>query len=254
MNELTNVFQYGATDIRTIVKNEKIWFVAKDVCEVLEIKNSRDALARLDSDEKSDVGLTDAIGRLQNTALVNEPGLYSLILGSRKPEAKQFKRWITHEVIPSIRKHGAYMTEQTIEKALTSPDFLIQLATQLKEEQQKRIDAETTIEKQKHLVLFAETCMSSQDSILVRELAKLASDEGVKIGEKRLYNKLREWGLVIKGRTEPTQRGVEAGYFEVIQRAIQTPSGARTQRTMKVTPKGQIHIIEKLKKDEVKVS
>ncbi|WP_026676742.1 phage antirepressor [Fictibacillus gelatini] len=248
MNELQKVFNYGSAQVRTVIKNNEPWFVAKDVTEVLEIKNSRDALSRLDIDEK-DVALTDTPGGKQEMTIINESGLYSLILGSRKPEAKQFKRWITHEVIPSIRKHGAYMTPETIEKALLNPDVLIDLATRLKDEQQKRAAAEKTIEEQKPLVMFAETCMASSDSILVRELAKLASDEGIKIGEKRLYKKLREWGFILKDRTEPTQRGIEAGYFEVIQRAFQTPYGSKINRTTKVTPKGQVYIIERLKKE-----
>lgn len=247
MNELQKIFEYEGNQIRTVVKDDEPWFVATDVCDVLGIRNPTDSLQRLDEDERSRFNL----GRQGEANIVNEPGLYTLILGSRKPEAKQFKRWITHTVIPDIRKHGAYMTEQTLEKALTSPDFLIELATKLKDEQQKRIEAEKLIESQKPLVTFAETCMTSSDSILVRELAKLASDEGITIGEKRLYKKLRDWGLIIKGRTEPTQRGIDAGYFEVIQRATQTPYGTKTHRTTKVTPRGQIFIVEKLKREKL---
>lgn len=248
MNELQKVFNYGSQEIKTIIKNDEAWFVAKDVCDILEHSQVSKAVDRLDDDEKL-LGTLFLSGQNRQTWLVNESGLYELILTSRKPEAKQFKRWIKHEVLPSIRKHGAYMTNETLEKALTSPDFLIRLATELKEEQQKRLEAEQTIEEQKPLVMFAETCMASSDSILVRELAKLASDEGIVIGEKRLYKKLRDWGLILKDRTEPTQRGIEAGYFEVIQRAVQTPYGSKTHRTTKVTPKGQIFIIEKLKKE-----
>src|SRR5690606_22512548 len=148
---------------------------------------------------------------------VNEPGLYGLILGSRKKEAREFKRWVKHEVLPSIRKHGAYMTPETIEKTLTDPDYLIKLATRLKEEQTARIAAENKLDEQRPLVDFAETCMDSQRNMLVREVAKLASKDGVMIGEKRLYHKLREWGHVVKDGTEPTQRGMELGIFEVIK-------------------------------------
>ncbi|WP_331281356.1 BRO-N domain-containing protein [Paenibacillus sp. FSL R5-0345] len=108
MNQLQR-FMYSNQEVRSTIIDGQPWFVAKDVCDVLEISNNRDALNRLDEDEK-DVVSTDTLGGMQNVSVVNEPGLYSLILGSRKPEAKQFKRWITHEVIPSIRKHGAYMT------------------------------------------------------------------------------------------------------------------------------------------------
>jgi prophage antirepressor-like protein len=112
MNELTNVFQYGGNDLRTVIKDGEPWFVAKDVCEILEIKNSRDALYRLDEDEK-DVALTDTLSGQQTMNIVNEYGLYNLILTSRKQEAKQFKRWITHEVLPSIRKTGQYVKPLT---------------------------------------------------------------------------------------------------------------------------------------------
>lgn len=123
--------------VRTLEYNNEIYFVASDICKCLDIKNTTQAVQRLDEDEKSmfNIGLSGG-----ETNLVNEYGLYNLILVSRKKEAKAFKRWITHEVIPTIRKHGAYMTGETLEQALTSPDFLIQLATKLKEEQEKNLN------------------------------------------------------------------------------------------------------------------
>src|SRR5690606_14287070 len=147
MNQLTKFF--NGKELRVIEKDNDIWFVAKDVCDILEIKNPSDALKRLDGDERARFNL----GRQGETNVVNEYGLYSLVLGSRKPEAKEFKRWITHEVIPSIRKHGAYMTPETIEKVLSDPDTIIQLATTLKEERAKRMQAEALIEKQRPKVL-----------------------------------------------------------------------------------------------------
>lgn len=107
MNPLQRVFNYQGQQVRTVVKDGEPWFVAKDVCTILDISDTRRAVERLDEDERSLTPLTDSIGRSQPVYIVNEPGLYSLILGSRKPEAKQFKRWITHEVIPSIRKTGS---------------------------------------------------------------------------------------------------------------------------------------------------
>lgn len=245
MNDL-QTFDYHDKAIRTIIKNDEPWFVARDVCSILDINISQ--TRRLDDDEK-ELRPTQTPGGSQQLLWVNEPGLYSLIIGSNKPEAKQFKRWITHEVIPSVRKHGAYMTPETIEKVILNPDFIINLAGRLKEEQQKRIEAESIIEKQEPLVLFAKTCASSKDTILIRELAKLVSDEGINIGQNRLYEKLREWGYIIKGRTEPTQRAMDLKYFDVSQRVIQSPFGAKIKRTTKVTPKGQIKIIERLKKE-----
>ncbi|MDI3411664.1 BRO family protein [Bacillus sonorensis] len=124
MNQFEKVFNYKGNNVRTLTKDCEIWFVAKDVCDVLEIKNSRDAVSRLDDDEKNTVVLTDGIGN-PNKTIVNEPGLYTLILGSRKPEAKMFKRWITHEVLPSIRMNGMYVADDaTREQKLFNYDIL----------------------------------------------------------------------------------------------------------------------------------
>lgn len=128
--------QFG--EIRTVMKDGEPWFVAADVCRVLEIQNTTQALGRLDEDERSMLN----IGRQGEASIVNEPGLYTLVLGSRKQEAKAFKRWITHEVIPTIRKHGAYMTPEKLEEALLNPDTVIKLAHQLKQERKLRQQAE----------------------------------------------------------------------------------------------------------------
>ncbi|MDY7044393.1 BRO family protein [Virgibacillus sp. M23] len=243
MNQLTKMFE--GQQLRIIEQNNEPWFVAKDVCNILEIKNPTDALKRLDEDERSRFNL----GRQGYANAVNEFGLYSLVLGSRKEEAKQFKRWITHEVIPSIRKHGAYATPQTIENIISDPEFGIQLLTNLKEEQEKRIAAEETIQKQKPLVTFAETCMTSEKSLLVRELAKLCTKQGIATGEKRLWQTLRDWKLVFKNKNEPYQEYVDRGYFEISQGVKETQKGAFTWLTMRVKPKGQAYIINRLKKE-----
>lgn len=246
MNQLQKVFNYQGNQLRTVVIDNEPWFVAKDVCEILEIKNPTDALKRLDSDERSRFNL----GRQGETNIVNEPGLYTLILGSRKPEAKQFKRWITHEVIPSIRKHGAYMTPEKIEEVLTDPDTIIKLATTLKEERQKRLEAEKTIEQQKPKVLFANAVETSESSVLVGELAKILRQNGIDIGQNRLFRWLRENGYLIRQRGEnynlPTQYSMDLGLFEIKKRTINNPDGSvRVTRTPKVTGKGQIYFVNK---------
>ena len=124
-------------NIRILIDNDEIWFVAIDVCKCLEINNSRQAILKLDTDEKKSLYIENSGAGNPNKTIINEAGLYNLILSSRKPEAKEFKRWITHEVIPSIRKYGAYMTPETIEKVLYNPEFIINLASQLKAEQEK---------------------------------------------------------------------------------------------------------------------
>ena len=122
--------------IRTITIDGEPWFVAVDVCKALQIANSRDALTRIDDDEKG-VVLTDTLGGKQEVTIVNEPGLYTLVLSSRKPEAKAFKRWITHEVIPAIRKYGGYMTKSLLEQVLENPNLIYEFARRMLEEQQK---------------------------------------------------------------------------------------------------------------------
>lgn len=240
------VFNFQRNNIRVIDQNNEPWFVAKDVCDVLEIKNTSDALKRLDNDERARFNL----GRQGETNTINEYGLYSLVLASRKPEAKRFKRWVTHEVIPSIRKHGTYMTPDTIEKVLTDPDTIIKIATQLKEEQAKRMAAEAQVEKQKPKVLFASAVEASETSILIGQLAKIITQNGVKIGQNRLFEWLRDNGYLGKKGAhynEPTQYSMERGWFEVTERTFNNPDGSiRVTRTTKVTGKGQVYFINKL--------
>ncbi|PHE75178.1 phage antirepressor Ant [Bacillus wiedmannii] len=251
MNQLQvfNNEEFG--QVRTVVKGEDVWFVAKDVCDVLEIVNATRSLSRLDEDELHSMKVTDSLGRPQDTNVINESGLYSLIMTSRKPQAKAFKRWVTSEVLPSIRKHGAYMTDQVLEQAVTNPDFAIGLLNKLKEEKEKLAAAQQQIVQQQPLVTFAEACMQSDKSLKVSEVAKLAAKHNIKIGQRQLFAKLREWNLLFKRSTEPTQAAVEKGYFEIAQGVKQKPSGEPfTWTTTYVTPKGQAYIIDRLKKEQ----
>lgn len=158
------------------------WFVLKDCMSILDLGNPTETVKMFDDDEFSTTEVIDSIGRRQQAYIISEPGLYRLVMRSRKPEAKEFQRWVTHEVLPSIRKHGAYMTQQTLDKALTSPDFLIQLATKLKEEQEKVKELEP---KAQALDDFTNV----EDRLLVRDAAKVLSNAGTPIKEKQL----REW-------------------------------------------------------------
>ena len=235
-------------EVRVVELNKEPWFVATDICKALDIKNVTQAINRLDEDERSMFN----IGRQGETNIVNEYGLYNLILSSRKPEAKKFKRWITHEVIPSIRKHGAYMTPEKIEEVLMNPDTIIQLATALKEEQQRRLQAERQIEEQKPKVLFAEAWEVSEHSILVGEMAKLLARNGLEnMGQNRLFKWLRANGYLHKSGQQynlPTQKSIELGIIEVKTRTIANPDGSvRVTKTPKVTVKGQIYFLEKFK-------
>lgn len=253
MNQLQVFNNQEFGQVRTMTIDGSPWFVAKDVCKCLDINNSRQALARLDSDEKNSVILNDGTPGNPEKGIVNEYGLYSLVLSSRKPSAKAFKRWITHEVIPAIRKHGAYMTDETLEQALTSPDFLIRLATELKTEQEARRLAEQKIEADKPKVLFADSVAASHGSILVGELAKLLNQNGIDIGQNRLFNWLRENGYLIcrKGTdyNMPTQRSMEMQLFNIKETAITHSDGhVSISKTVKVTGKGQVYFVNKFLK------
>lgn len=239
MNNEIQQFDFKGAVLRTLTdENGEPWFVAKDVCEILEISNPSDALKRLDDDERSRFNL----GRQGETNIVNEAGLYSLVLGSRKPEAHEFKRWVTHEVLPSIRKHGAYMTQQTLDKALTSPDFLIQLATKLKEEQEKVKELEPKAR-------FADAVAASDGTCLVGELAKMLRQNGLDIGQNRLFAQLREDGYLGKtgsNRNVPTQKAMDLGLFRIKETAITHSDGHVTiNRTAKVTGKGQTYFVDR---------
>ena len=232
-------------EVRTVEINGEPWFVANDICYALDLTNTTMAMSRLDEDERTKFNL----GRQGEANVVNEFGLYNLVLASRKPEAKQFKRWITHDVIPTIRRHGAYMTDGIIERTLQDPDYLIQLATTLKEERAKRQLAEAENYKNKPMVLFAESVQASDNSCLIGELAKIISQNGISIGQNRLFEWLRENGYLIKGgerRNQPTQYSMELGLMEIKKRTIDNPDGSiRVTVTTKVTGKGQIYFINK---------
>lgn len=188
MNNEIQRFEFKGASLRALTDEAgEPWFVAKDVCDILGMSNPSMAVTALDKDEVAQIDPKDYLGSEnrsnQAVNIVSEPGLYKLIMRSRKPEAKEFQRWVTHEVLPAIRKHGAYMTQQTLDKALTSPDFLIQLATKLKEEQEKVKELEP---KAKALDDFT----NIPDALLVRDAAKLLSnDSNIQIGE----HELRQW-------------------------------------------------------------
>lgn len=251
MNEL-KVFenpQFGS--IRTVMKGNEPWFVAADVCRVLGHSNSRMALERLDEDEKG-VSSIYTPGGEQEMSIVNEPGLYSLVLGSRKPEARSFKRWITHEVIPAIRKHGLYATADTVERMLADPDVAIQLLQQIKQEREQRRLLESRMEQDKPKVLFAESVECSSSEILVGELAKILKQNGMNIGQNRLYERLRKDGYLINRQGSdynmPTQRSMEMGLFRIKESCFTHPDGhISVTKTTKVTGKGQIYFVNKYK-------
>lgn len=251
METSLQTWDYLGNKVRTIEINSEPWFVLADVCKALELSTPSRVAERLEKDEVSQTHTIDRMGRTQNTTIVNESGLYAVILRSDKPRARQFRRWVTGEVLPTIRKHHAYMQDDVLEKALTSPDFLIQLATQLKSEREQREQLEQKAEQDKPKVLFADSVATSETSILVGELAKILKQNGVNTGQTRLFAWLRDHGYLIKRKgtdyNMPTQRAMEVGLFEVKQTCITHADGHVTvSKTPKVTGKGQIYFVNKI--------
>lgn len=250
MKEL-QVFKFENSQVRTVLVNSTPYFIGKDIAETLGYSNTRDAISKhVDEEDKDTVVIRDGNKGNPNLTVINESGVYSLIFGSKLPSAKAFKRWVTSEVLPNIRKTGAHLTPDTIEKVLTDPDTIIQIATQLKEERAKRMQAEVVIEQQKPKVFFADAVEASNSSILIGQLAKVITQNGLHIGQNNLFKWLRDHGYLGKKGAhynEPTQYAVERGWFEVVERTVPKPDGSvRITRTTKVTGKGQIYFINKL--------
>lgn len=247
MNEIKifNNPEFG--EIRTTTIDDEPWFVGKDVAEILGYREPTKAVRdHVDAEDKGG-SILDTPGGSQKLTVINESGLYSLILSSKLPTAKKFKRWVTSEVLPAIRKNGMYMTDQKAYDLLNNSgslaDMLQQAAEQLR---QKDIE----IRRMKPKELFADAVATSDSSILVGELAKLLKQNGVEIGQNRLFQWMRENGYLIKSgssKNMPTQKAMEAELFEIKERTINNPDGTvRITKTPKVTGKGQQYFINKL--------
>jgi len=244
--QIFNSPEFG--EIRTIEKNGEPWFVGKDVAAALGYEKPTDAVRKHVDVEDRGISKMETPSGAQETTIINESGLYSLVLSSKLPTAKKFKRWITSEVIPSIRKHGAYMTPDKLEEVLLKPDTLIQLAQNLKAEQEKRRALEVKMEEQKPKVLFAESVEVAKTSILIGELAKLLKQNGINIGQNRLFQWLRQNGYLIRRQGSdynmPTQRAMEMGLFEIKETTITHSDGhIHVSKTPKVTGKGQVYFV-----------
>lgn len=239
MNEIMKVFSNAMFgDVRILLQGDKPWFVAKDVCDCLEIKNTTDALKRLDDDERARFNL----GRQGETNIVNEYGLYSLVLSSRKPEAKIFKRWITHDVLPALRKTGSY--------SMNIPQTLPEALRAYADEVEQHNKTKALVEAQRPKVIFADAVSTSDTDILIGDLAKLLNQNGHNIGQNRLFERLRKEGYLIsrKGNSynSPTQKAMELGLFRIKETAITHADGRTTiNKTPKVTGKGQLYFINR---------
>lgn len=249
MNELQtfNSLEFG--QIRMILRDNEPWFVGKDIATALGYSNHSKALIdHVEDEDKLNNNSLSSLGQ-RGGWLVNESGLYSLILSSKLESAKKFKRWITSDILPSIRKNGMYATDDLLD----NPDLLIKIATQLKEEREKRTALEEINRINQPKVLFAESVETSNQSILVGDLAKLIKQNGIDIGQNRLFEWLRENDYLISRKGEsynmPTQKSMNARLFEIKESSIVNPDGSvRVTRTTKVTGKGQIYFINKFLK------
>ena len=243
MNELKIFKNSEFGEIRTVDIGGEPWFVGKDVAEVLGYSNPRKAIGDHIDDEDKGVTKCDTLGGSQELTVINESGLYSLILSSKLPTAKAFKRWVTSEVLPAIRKHGLYATEELI----ANLDLAIEALKALKEEREARkaLEVENTAMRPK--ALFADAVSASHTSILVGDLAKLLRQNGIDIGANRLFEKLREKGFLMKSgssKNMPTQASMDRGLFEIKEGSYINSSGANVvTKTTKVTGKGQVYFV-----------
>lgn len=232
-------------DFRIYGDFENPLFLAKDVAEWIEHSNSRSMLDSVDDTEKV-VRNVYTLGGNQESWFLTEDGLYEVLLQSRKPIAKAFKKEVK-EILKSVRKHGAYMTDRTLEEALENPEFGIKLLTKLKEEKEARKKLEAKVEEDRPKVIFADAVSSSNTSILIGDLAKILKQNGYNTGQQRLFEILRSKGFLMKSgasRNMPTQRAMEMKLFEVKETTINNPDGSiRITKTTKVTGIGQKYFI-----------
>ena len=244
MNE---IFDFYGQDVRTVIINNEPCFVGKDVAEILGYTNPRQALKNhVDEDDKG-VSKCDTPGGKQDLVIINESGLYSLILSSKLPQAKEFKRWVTSEVLPTIRKNGMYATDELLD----NPDFAIAALQKLKEEREAKKQLEAQIEADRPKVIFSDAVSASHTSILVGEFAKIMRQNGADMGQNRMFAWLRENGYLIsrKGsdRNMPTQKSMELGLFEIKETTINHSDGhISISKTPKITGKGQLYFTEKI--------
>lgn len=242
MNELQvfNNAMFG--NVRVLLQGDEPWFVAKDVADTLGYQNgSRDVNRHTDEEDRTKTMLFDG-NQNKETILINESGLYSLVLSSKLPNAKQFKRWVTSEVLPSLRKYGTY----SMDIPRTLPDALKAYADEI--EQHNKTKA--LVEAQRPKVIFADAVSTSDTDILIGDLAKLLNQNGHNIGQNRLFERLRKEGYLIsrKGNSynTPTQKAMELGLFRIKETAITHADGRTTiNKTPKVTGKGQLYFINR---------
>ena len=247
--QIFNSPEFG--QVRTIQQNEEPWFVGKDVAEILGYSNTKDAIAKHVDDEDKLGAQIATSGQNRNMTIINESGLYSLILSSKMPKAKEFKHWVTSEVIPAIRKTGGYIagSENMTDAEIMAKAVLVAQST-IQQRDQRIKELESDVAAAKPKVLFADAVSASDSTILIGDLAKILKQNGHPIGQKRLFEWLRGNGYLIKRQgadyNSPTQRAMEMGLFKIKETAISHSDGhVSVSKTTKVTGKGQQYFINK---------
>lgn len=231
----TQVYNFNGVELTVLLdENKNPLFVAKDVCYILEYRTASDALRILDDEEKLLRKIVVA-GQNREVNFLTESGLYSLILRSNKPEAKSFKKWVTAEVLPSIRKHGMYATEATLDKMVQDPDLIIRIATELKQERARNAALQKDNDKMRPRSQFVDAVFETGELISMSQAAKILK---LPLGRNKLLRKLRETGILFKQSNEPKQELVEKGYFEVKEKMIATSKGNIIRMQTLVTQKG----------------
>lgn len=238
--------QFGTIRTWTDVEGGKVLFCGSDVAKALGYANPSKALS--DHCKGVTKRYTPTPGGAQSLSFIPESDVYRLVFSSKLPNAERFTDWVTEEILPTIRKHGAYMTPEKVEEILLNPDTIIKLATELKEERERTAALNAKIKEDKPYTEFGAAIAANSDAILVRDFAKLLHNDGIKMGEKRLYKWLRENGFLMQtAPTKPYQKYVDMGWFRVDERSISTVQGQMIVSTTKITGKGQMGLLSALR-------
>ncbi len=251
MNNEIQQFDFKGASLRTLTDEEgEPWFVLKDCMSILDLGNPTETVKMFDKDEFSTTEVIDSIGRRQQTYIISEPGLYRLVMKSRKPEAKEFQRWVTHEVLPSIRKTGGYIptSESDSDEDIMARAVLVAQKT-IDRKNQQIAEQQTRIVELEPKARFADAVAASDGTCLVGELAKMLRQNGMDIGQNRLFRLLQADGYLGKSgsnRNVPTQRAMDLGLFRIKETTVTHADGHTTvSRTPKVTGKGQRYFIDR---------
>lgn len=251
MNNEIQRFDFRGASLRTLTDEAgEPWFVLKDCMSILDLGNPTETVKMFDKDEFSTTEVIDSIGRRQQTYIISEPGLYRLVMKSRKPEAKEFQRWVTHEVLPQIRRTGGYIPATDADDDMTILAKAVMIGQRTMEEQKRRIAEQSEhIKALEPKARFADAVAASDGTCLIGELAKMLRQNGLDIGQNRLFEILRQDGYLGKtgsNRNVPTQKAMDLGLFRIKETAITHSDGHVTiNRTAKVTGKGQTYFISR---------